>query len=42
MAQFRRRNKATERAVGLGVGRDKEGGLTKFEKGEGRQYRRSS
>ena len=30
MAQFRRRNKATERAVGLGVGRDKEGGVDKI------------
>ena len=30
MAQFRRRNKATEGAVGLGVGRDKEGGFDKI------------
>ena len=37
---FSHRSKATEKAVGVGVGDDIEGrGWTKFEKDGGRQYR---
>ena len=31
---FSQKNKTTERAVGVAVGDDREGGWTKFEKGE--------
>ena len=36
---FSQRKKTTESVVGVGVGGNREGGWTTFEKGEGRQYR---
>ena len=39
---FSQRNKTAERAVGMGVGDDREGGVDKNLKKEGRQYRVSS